>query len=87
MVDEALVELIAPDLHHDVDCIEMSGDPRVEFVGVRSQAIDDAMPALAHETIKRLEMLSHPLRLLRYSLHEADGALVDDMVKGRDPLA
>ena len=36
VIDEALVELIAPGLHHQVDRIEMSGDARVEFVGVRS---------------------------------------------------
>ena len=87
VVDEALVELVAPGLHHHVDCIEMSGDARVEFVGVRSQAIDDAMPAFAHETIQRLEMLAHLLRLLRHGVDEDDRALVDDMVERRDPLA
>ncbi len=87
VIDEALVELVAPGLHHHVDRIEMSGDASVELVGVGSQAVDHAMPAFADETIQRLEIFAHALGLLRHGLHEADGALVDDIVKGRDPLA
>ena len=36
VVDKALVEVIAPGLHHRVDRIEMSGDASVELVGVGS---------------------------------------------------
>ena len=87
VIDEALVEVIAPGLHHIVDRIEMSGDASVELVGMGPQAVDDAMPALADETIQRLEIFAHPLGLLRHGLHEADAAVVDDVVKGCDPLA
>ena len=34
VVDEALVELLAPGLHHHVDRIEMSGDAGVKLVGM-----------------------------------------------------
>ena len=87
VIDEALVEVIAPRLHHHVDRIEMSRDASVELLGMGPQAIDDAMPAFADETIQGLEMVAHALGLLRHRFHEADAALVDDMVKGRDPLA
>ena len=87
VVGKALLEVIALRLHQCVDRIEMSGDASVERVGVGSQAVYNVMPALADEAIQRLQIFAHALGLLRHSLHEANGALVDDMVKGGDPLA
>ena len=65
----------------------MSRDASIQRVGVGSQPVDDIIPALADETIQRLQIFAHALGLLRHGLHEANGALVDDMVKGGDPLA
>ncbi len=47
VVAEALVEVVAPGLHHHVDRVEMSGDASVELVGMRPHAVDDAMAAFA----------------------------------------
>ena len=87
VVAEALVEVVAAGVHHHVDRVEMSGDARVELVGMDAQAIDDVMPALADEAIQRFEIFAHALGLLRHGVHEAHAALVDDAVEGRDLLA
>ena len=85
--DEALVEILATGLHHDVDRIEMSGDSGIKLVGMGAYAIDDAMPAFAHESIERFEIIAHALGLVRNSVHEADAALTDDFVESRDLFA
>src|ERR1700722_15029017 len=87
VVGKALLEVIALRPHHRVDRIEMSGDASVELVGVGPKTVYDVVPAFTDKTIQRLEIFAHALGLLRYGLHEANGALVDDMVKGGDPLA
>ncbi len=87
IVAETLVEVVAPGLHHGVDRIKMTGDARMELVGMGPEAIDDVMTAFADELIQRLEIFAHALSLLRNGLHESHAAVVDDLVEGCDPLA
>ena len=87
VVAKTVVEIVPPDLHHCVDCIEMTGDASIEFVGVRSKTIDDVVTAFADEIIQRLKIFTHTLRLLRDGFHKAHAAVIHDAVESFDPPA
>ena len=70
VVGEAPVELVATGLHHHVDRVEMSSNARVQLVGTRPYAVNDAVPAFADETIQGFEMFAHAPGLSRHGFHE-----------------
>ena len=70
MIGEMLIEVVATGAHQHVDCIQMTGNARAEFVSVGGDPVDDAVSVIADQIVERVHIVAHPRCLLRQGVDQ-----------------
>ena len=87
MIGEMLIEVVATGLHQHVDCVQMTGNAGIEFVGMGGDPVDDAVSVLAHQIVERLYIFAHPPSLVRQGLDQLAATLADNRAKRNDLIS
>ena len=86
MIGKMLIEVVAAGAHQHVDCIQMAGDARAEFVSMGGDPVDDAVSVIADQIVERFHIVAHSCGLLRQELDQLRAAVADNRAERDDLL-